>query len=106
MNERRASRLVELDCSGCRCEPRADHKWQLREELFKLAPQKPRYGYRRLHVLLRKCGQVATRERSLLRRDFKKRRSFKASATRSLRRRQVWPLARLRMRVQFHCPHR
>jgi putative transposase len=56
MSERRASRLVELDCSSCRCEPRADHNGELREELLKLARQKPRYGYRRLHVLLRKCG--------------------------------------------------
>jgi putative transposase len=86
MSEHRARRLVELDCSSCRCEPRADHNGELREELLNLARQKPRYGYRRLHVLLRKCGQVAKRERSLLtRRDFGKRRSFKAIATKSLR---------------------
>jgi hypothetical protein len=66
MRERRASRLVELDCRSCRCEPRADHNGELREELLKLARQKPRCGYRSPHVLLRKCGQVAKRERSLL----------------------------------------
>jgi putative transposase len=35
---------------------RADHNAELREELVKLARQKPRYGYRRLHVLLSKRG--------------------------------------------------
>jgi hypothetical protein len=39
---------------------------KLREELLKLARQKPRYGYRRLLVLLSKCGQAKRRERSLL----------------------------------------
>jgi hypothetical protein len=34
MSERRASRLVELDCSS-RCEPRADQNAELREELLK-----------------------------------------------------------------------
>jgi transposase InsO family protein len=52
ISERRACRLVELDRSSYRCEPRADHNAQLREELVKRARQKPRYGYRRLHVLL------------------------------------------------------
>jgi len=51
MSERRACRLVELDRSSYRYEPRADHNAELREELVKLARQKPRYGYRRLHVL-------------------------------------------------------
>ncbi len=54
MSERRACRLVELDRSSYRYEPRADHNAELREELVKLARQKPRYGYRRLHVLLSK----------------------------------------------------
>jgi hypothetical protein len=43
MSERRACRLVELDRSSYRDEPRADHNAQLREELVKLARQKPRY---------------------------------------------------------------
>jgi hypothetical protein len=54
-SERRACRLVELDGSSYRYEPRADHNAELREELVKLARQKPRYGYPRLHVL-RNCG--------------------------------------------------
>src|SRR5271168_5342983 len=57
MSERRACRLVGLDRSSYRYEPRADHNAELREELVKLARQKPRYGYRRLHVLLERQGQ-------------------------------------------------
>ena len=36
---------------------------ELREELVKLARQKPRYGYRRLHVLLSKRGHAASAQR-------------------------------------------
>jgi len=36
MSERRACRLVELDRSSYRYEPRADHNAQLRAELVKL----------------------------------------------------------------------
>jgi hypothetical protein len=63
MSERRACRLVELDRSRYRYEPRADHNAELREELVKLARQKPRYGYRRLHVLLSKRGHLASAQR-------------------------------------------
>jgi putative transposase len=63
MSERRACRLVELDRSSYRYEPRADHNAELREELVKLARQKPRYGYRRLHVLLDKRGHPASAQR-------------------------------------------
>jgi len=63
MSERRACRLVELDRSSYGYEPRADHNAELREELVKLARQKPRYGYRRLHVLLNKRGHPASAQR-------------------------------------------
>src|SRR5438874_1320913 len=63
MSERRACRLVALDRSSYRYEPRADHNAQLREELVKLARQKPRYGYRRLHVLLSKRREPASAQR-------------------------------------------
>jgi putative transposase len=63
MSERQACRLVELDRSSYRYEPRADHNADLREELVKLARQKPRYGYRRLHVLLCKRGHPASAQR-------------------------------------------
>ena len=35
------------------------------ERLLELARQKPRYGYRRLHVLLQRQGQGGEREASL-----------------------------------------
>jgi putative transposase len=63
MSERRACRLVGLDRSSYRYEARADHNAELREELVKLARQKPRYGYRRLHVLLNKRGHPASAQR-------------------------------------------
>ena len=63
LSERRACRLVALDRSSYRYEPRADHNAELREELVKLARQKPRYGYRRLHALLSKRGHAASAQR-------------------------------------------
>jgi putative transposase len=53
MSERRACKLVNVDRSSYRYEPMPDHNAELRKELVNLARQKPRYGYRRLHVLLR-----------------------------------------------------
>jgi putative transposase len=54
--ERRACRLLEMDRSSYRYQPEADRNAVLREQLVQLARQKPRYGYRRLHVLLRWRG--------------------------------------------------
>jgi putative transposase len=45
-----------VERSSYRYEPRPDRNIELREELVKLAQQKPRYGYRRLHVLLQRRG--------------------------------------------------
>jgi len=39
-----------------RYEPVPDRNEQLRQELIAVARQKPRYGYRRLHVLLERRG--------------------------------------------------
>ena len=52
LSERRACKLLDLDRSSYRYEPMADRNAKLREELIALAKQKPRYGYRRLGVLL------------------------------------------------------
>ena len=46
-----------MERSSYRYEPRPDRNAELREELVKLARQKPRYGYRRLHALLSRRGQ-------------------------------------------------
>ena len=45
-----------MERSSYRYEPRPDRNSALREELVKLARQKPRYGYRRLHALLERRG--------------------------------------------------
>jgi putative transposase len=46
-----------VERSSYRYEPRPDRNAELRSELVKLARQKPRYGYRRLHALLSRRGQ-------------------------------------------------
>jgi putative transposase len=54
MAERRVCKLVGLDRSSYRYEPRPDHNAGLHQEILNLARQKPRYGYRRLHALVTK----------------------------------------------------
>ena len=67
MSERQACRLVELDRSSYRYEPRADHNADLREELVKLARQKPRYNVSGSVIwrLAPPCGAVAMAMRPL-----------------------------------------
>jgi putative transposase len=100
LSERRACRLVELDRSSYGYEPRADHNGQLREELVKLAREKPRYGYRRLHVLLSKRGHPASapriyrlyREERLMVRGLRRKRLVRLSSEGRLllRSKQEW----------------
>jgi putative transposase len=56
MSERQACKLLEVDRSSYRYEPQPRQDGPLREELVALAKQKPRYGYRRLGVLLERRG--------------------------------------------------
>ncbi len=63
MSERKACKLLEVDRSSYVYEPRPDRNIELREELVKLARQKPRYGYRRLHVLLERRGHAVNVKR-------------------------------------------
>ncbi len=59
MSERTACKLLEMERSSYRYEPRPDRNAGLREALVMLARQKPRYCYRRLHALLsRRCYEV------------------------------------------------
>ena len=60
VSERRACKLLALDRSSYRYEPRPDRNAELRQELVTLARQKPRYGYRRLHALLEKRHHAAS----------------------------------------------
>lgn len=60
--ERRACRLLLVPVSSYRYKPRhRDEK--LRERLVALAREKPRYGYRRLHVLLGREGEHVNHKR-------------------------------------------
>jgi len=56
LSERTACKLLGVERSSYRYEPRPDRNAELREALIKLARQKPRYGYRRLHALLSRRG--------------------------------------------------
>lgn len=63
LSERQACRLLQLDRSTYRYEPRPDRSLDLREALVALARQKPRYGYRRLWVLLTRRGWTCSENR-------------------------------------------
>ncbi len=56
LSDRTACELLGVERSSYRYDPRPDRNIALREELVKLARQKPRYGYRRLHALLERRG--------------------------------------------------
>lgn len=63
LSERWACTLMEVDRSSYVYEPRLNRNIELREELLRLARQKPRYGHRRLHVLLERCGHAVNEKR-------------------------------------------
>ena len=56
LSERHACKLMETDRSSYRYEPQPDPDEKLRRDLIEVAKQKPRYGYRRLGVLLERRG--------------------------------------------------
>jgi len=62
-SERQACKLMSLDRTTYRYQPQPDHNAELREKLTALARQKPRYGYRRLCVLLERSGFLASPQR-------------------------------------------
>jgi putative transposase len=62
LSERRACGLVCIAVSTFRYQ-RADSDERLRQQLIDLAREKPRYGYRRLHVLLAREGEVVNHKR-------------------------------------------
>lgn len=56
VSERRACGLIQMDRSSCRYRPRPRGDDVVRQRLLELAAERPRFGYRRLHVLLRREG--------------------------------------------------
>ena len=63
LSERRACALVGLGRSTCRYRPRRQDWPMLRDRLRTLAGERRRFGYRRLHVLLRREGFLVNLKR-------------------------------------------
>ena len=63
MNRRRASRVIGCDRTSLRYQSRRPDDGPLRERLKALALGRRRFGYRRLHVLLRREGHAVNRKR-------------------------------------------
>jgi putative transposase len=62
-SERSACKLLQMDRSSYRYQPGPDRNEKLREALTEVAREKPRYGYRRLHVLLVRRGWLVNLKR-------------------------------------------
>jgi putative transposase len=63
MSERRVCELLGVWRSSCRYQPKPDRNTELRGELIHLAQQRPRFGYRRLGVLLDRNGKHVNHKR-------------------------------------------
>lgn len=63
MSERQACKLLDVDRSSYRYEPQPDRNAELRQELVKLARQKPRFGYRRLGIELERRHWLVNHKR-------------------------------------------
>ena len=63
MSQRRACRVISTDRTGVRYHARRSDDGALRERLKALAQERGRFGYRRLHVLLRREGHAVNRKR-------------------------------------------
>ena len=63
MSERRACRVLEVDRSSVRYRATRTDDGALRERLKALALERRRFGYRRLHVLLRREGHAVNKKR-------------------------------------------
>jgi putative transposase len=63
VSERRACRLVSVSRSSMRYHRRRRDDAVIIERLRELARQRPRFGYRRLHALLRREGQLVNHKR-------------------------------------------
>jgi len=62
-SERRACELMEIAVASYRYRSQRQGDGALREKLVALAGEKPRFGYRRLHVLLRQAGERVNHKR-------------------------------------------
>jgi putative transposase len=63
MSQRRACRVIDTDRSSVRYQATRPDDGALRERLKALAQERRRFGYRRLHVLLKREGQIVNKKR-------------------------------------------
>lgn len=63
MSERHACGLVAMDRMSARYQPHARDDTELRQRLHELAMERPRFGYRRLHELVRREGLQVNHKR-------------------------------------------
>jgi transposase InsO family protein len=70
MSERRACRIVGADRKSVRYRSTRPDDADLRERLRVLAAERCRFGYRRLHILLRRDGVLVNRLRAPLHRPL------------------------------------
>ncbi len=64
MSERRACRVIGADRKSMRYQSQRDDDAEVRSKLRELAQQRRRFGYRRLHILLRREGIVINRKKT------------------------------------------
>ena len=64
VSERRACRVIAADRTSIRYRSRRGDDTELREKLRELAHQRRRFGYRRLHILLRRDGVTINRKKT------------------------------------------
>jgi putative transposase len=64
MSERRACRVVGADRKSVRYRSTRGDDAELREKLRELANRRRRFGYRRLHILLRREGGMINRKKT------------------------------------------
>jgi len=63
VSERRACELLNVDRASCRYRARPERDGELRETMREIALRRPRFGYRRLTIELRKTGVVVNVKR-------------------------------------------
>ena len=64
MSERRACRVIDADRKSVRYRSTRGDDAELRAKLRELANQRRRFGYRRLHILLRREGVMINKKKT------------------------------------------
>ena len=113
--QRKACELAHISRSSYRYKPETEKNDKLKEKLTQLAHQKPRYGYRRLGILLRREGEVVNHKRlfrvyraaglSVKRRKRKRLTRVGLPAFLATRPNQQWSIAAWRIEYNQERPH-